>query len=91
MKRSKDNIIFWNRKISDLFKKAPRSQLTEHRNQAVRACLVGTYPWIEKIDKVKFIEMLANADYVARKMRKMTEGKQEEIKRQLEKDFLKTL
>lgn len=85
-KRTKDNIKFWNRKITTLFASHPKAQLTEHRWQAVRATMLATHPWIEAVDKKQFIDMLANADYIARKMRYLTEGQQVEIKKQLEQE-----
>lgn len=88
MKRSRESAKFWKKKIDTLFKDAPKAQLTQYRHQAVRNVLTGTYKWIEGIDKKEFIEMLTNASYVERLMRQKTEGRQVEIKRQLEQEFI---
>lgn len=89
-KRTKANVKYWEGKIDKLFATVPISQLTEHRFQAVRGTLTGQYPWIETIDKPEFIRMLADADYVARKMRLKTEGIQKDLKKQLSQEFIVT-
>lgn len=91
MKRTKSNAKFWQNRISNLFKTAPKAQLTQYRHQAVRNVLTGTYKWIEGIDKKEFIEMLTNASYVERIMRQKTEGQQTEIKKALEQEFILNL
>lgn len=86
--RTKSNRKYWLGKILLLFKQFPKSQLTEYRWQSVRACLLTTHPWIEQVDKQQFIDMLANADYVARKMRFLTEGQQKDKKEILSQEFI---
>lgn len=86
--RTRENKRFWESKIETLFNTHAESKLTEHRFQAVRACLTGTYPWIAGIDKEKFIEMLQNADYLARIMRRKTEKLEVTTKKILSQEYI---
>lgn len=81
----------WLTRINNLFKADGRAQLTQYRMQATRNVLIKSYPWIEKLDKKEFIKMGVDLEYVTRKMRDMTEGKQTEIKRKLEQEFILNL
>lgn len=85
-KRSQENSSFWNKHILGLFKQNPEAQLTENRYRALRAVLLTKYPWLESISKDDFIAVMKDADYVARKMRYLTEDIQQEIKKKLSQE-----
>lgn len=85
-KRSRQSSAFWNKYILGLFKTTPEAQLTENRWRAVRAILITKYPEIEVIPKENFMEILKDADYIARKMRYLTEDIQQDIKKKLSQE-----
>lgn len=85
-KRSRQSSAFWNKYILGLFKTIPEAQLTENRWRAVRAILTTKYPEIEVIPKENFMEILKDADYIARKMRYLTEDIQQDIKKKLSQE-----
>lgn len=88
MRRTKANIKFWNDKIISLFKANPDSERVENRWRAVRYLLIDVHPELKAIEKDKLINILQNADYIARKMRYYTENKQKETKKILEQEYL---
>lgn len=85
-KRSQENTSFWNKHILGLFKERPEAQLTENRYRALRAILLKKYPFLELISKDDFIAIMKDADYIARKMRYLTEDIQQDIKKKLSQE-----
>ena len=89
--RTRENVKFWNKKITDLFTRNPSAQLVEKRWNVVRYLLIDVHPELKGIEKEKMIDILKNADYISRKMRYLTEGQQKELKQTLEIEFMKNL
>lgn len=89
MKRSKSNRLYWEQRRQKLYTAHPSSMLTENRIKSLQAVLREKYPTI--CDREEIYKFLKDAIYNDRRMRKDTEGMQEELKKQLSEKYKKQL
>jgi len=82
MRRSKENIEYWHNRTTALFVKAPKFKEVEHRYDALTYLLQQKYPLV-KGNRELYARLLKDAIYLDRHIRKVTEGEQEETKREL--------
>lgn len=80
MRRSKNNREYWQRRIDELFKEFPESQLTKNRYKSLVHLLVQQYPEMKQLSSETWKVILFDADYLNRKIRWYTEGKETELK-----------
>lgn len=88
MRKRKSEITYWERRIKDMFESVPDSNLVENRYRALRFLLKPKYPQLMDIPQETLIEILRDAVYLDRKLRKETEGQQVEEKKILEDEWL---
>ena len=73
-RRSKENSIYWNRKMDKLFKEYPDSKRVHMRWKAIYKLLEDKYPEIVKSAHHEIMfNFLKDADYLNRKIRWETE------------------
>lgn len=80
MRRSKNNREYWQRRIDELFNEFPESQLTKNRYKSLVHLLVQQYPEMKQLSSETWKVILFDADYLNRKIRWLTEGKETELK-----------
>lgn len=80
MKRSKSNAQWYQRRIDELFKEFPESQLTKNRYKSLLHILVQKYPQMKDLGSETMKEILRDADYLNRRIRWLTEGREKELK-----------
>jgi hypothetical protein len=88
MRRSKQEITYWNDKIRAMLKEVPDSGLTKNRFRAIRYLLVARFKEQKFTDEQKTLQMISDIEYVSRKMRHWTKGLEKELKEQLEEEFI---
>lgn len=87
-RRSRENSVYWNRKMDKLFKEYPDSKRVHMRWKAIYKLLEDKYPEIVKSAHYEIIfNFLKDADYLNRKIRWETEGIDKEKKKILSQEY----
>lgn len=84
MKRSKDNVIYWNTRMNKLFDLDPEYKSVKKRYDSLKMLLQEKYPLIKEMD---YINLLKDTIYLDRILRLATEGLEQEEKDILSQDF----
>jgi hypothetical protein len=85
MKRSKENVIYWEKRIDKLFDLDPKYKSVKSRYDSLKLLLQEKYPHIKDHDN---IQMLKDVVYLDRKLRLLTEDEEKEEKQILEEEYL---
>jgi uncharacterized protein YutD len=83
--RTKQDSTYIKDRIARMQREFPLLLLTEHRREAIKQVLKRRYPQILDLSD----DIIKDIAYVDRQLRLVTQGKQEEIKKKLEQQFIK--
>lgn len=72
--------------LVEVLKIAPEASLVENKYRTLRITLKRSNPILETLDKDVVIKLLKDAIYLDRKLRQLTEGMQEKLKKQLSEE-----
>ena len=82
-------LSYWKPKIVDMLNQYEDAYKTEVRPKALWYLISQKYP--ELNDKERHIEMIKDIEYISRLMRRLSEEKQQPLKRKLETNYVKEL
>lgn len=85
MKRSKQNVEYWQNRTNKLFTLDPKYRQVKHRYDTIKLLLQEKYPHIKEHDNT---QMLKDIIYLDRELRRATEGEESEEKQILEEEYL---
>lgn len=86
MKRSKENVEYWNKRIDDLFELAPEMSLVKKRYDSLKLLLQEKYPFIK--EQENHIQFLKDVVYLDRLIRRETEDQEVEEKKILSEQYV---
>lgn len=86
-RRSKNNTSWYQRRIDELFKEFPESQDVKNRYKSLVHILVQKYPKMKEVGSETMMAILFDADFLNRRIRWLTEGKETKLKKQLSQEY----
>jgi hypothetical protein len=86
MRRNKQEVDYWLKRMGRLFKEYPSTKLVKNRYLTIKVMLQERYPEIK--DNPKIEKMLKDAIWIDRKIRWATEGQEETLKQELSDKFI---
>lgn len=92
MRRSKQNVEYWETRMKSLFELDPDIKLVENRYTTLRLLLQKKYaPIMESVSPDTLLQFLRDTIYLDRELRRETEGLQEEEKTILSQEKMLSL
>jgi hypothetical protein len=86
MKRSKENVIYWEKRIDKLFELDPKYKSVKSRYDSLKLLLQEKYPFIK--EQENHIQFLKDVVYLDRLIRKETEDQEVEEKQILSEQYV---
>ena len=85
MRRSKENIEYWNKRTNKLILLDPKFKQVKYIYDALKLLLQEKYPFIKEHSNTEFLKDVL---YLDRKMRLYREGEEDELKELLEQEYI---
>lgn len=83
--RSRENRIYWNNRIGKLIELDPKYKKVKYIYDSLKLLLQEKYPQIKSEDGINLIK---DCIYLDRKLRLYREGEEDELKSELEQEFI---
>lgn len=85
MKRSKENVKYWDNRSKKLFLLDPKYKSAKFRYEAIMLILREKYPQIKELPSIETI--LKDAIYIDRRVRLLTENEEKQIKIEMSQEW----
>jgi hypothetical protein len=86
MRRNKQEVEYWLRRMGRLFREYPETKLVKNRYLTIKVLLQEKHPEVKEIANME--KILKNAIWLDRKIRWATEGEEQELKQRLADNFI---
>lgn len=86
-RRTRQNVEYWLNRMEKLFNLDPKFKSTKKRYDALYRLLQKRYPFLRELEYEQAIQFLKDTVYLDRELRRMTQGKEQELKQELSQEW----